>query len=115
VTQVDLAAQTLGSRVYQTVLFDPGSKRFSFQVAGSTRYSVVLNWTANTAEVSSEINTLATQMMGAINTKQNLDDNHIYVGGWQFYAGAANAYNTTYFGRDGTATFMNTWDKACST
>ncbi len=116
VHQINLSPQTLGSFVYQTVLWDPSSHRFTFQIASSTVYSVVISqWNPAGAQISSEINTLSTQMMGATGNHQNFWDSHIYYSGaWHNYAGGVTGYNTTYFGLSGSAVNMDTWDLACS-
>jgi hypothetical protein len=108
--QIDLAAQAVGTSHTETVSFiSPNS--FRFLTDGSADYSDIhMSWTPTGAYISTEITTLANQMMGDASTNQLFQSNQIQLsGGWISFTGILESYNS-HFSESGYAGSFNVWD-----
>lgn len=109
--------QTIGTYVYQKVLYNQSTNVFSVQIAGSTVWTTnqITSWQPNEAQVDAEITTLDDQMMGAINNKQVFSNNNIYYSGsWRTYQPSSLGPTANYFYLTGNGASFNVWDGACS-
>ena len=88
---------------------------FSYYDAGTLVFTHSASWVPRVGQFSSEIPSLNTQMMGAINNAVDfLGNKMFYNGAWHNLAGSLTNTGSAYFGMSGTATSFATWDKACS-
>lgn len=92
-----------------------GVGTFSFQVNGSLVFTHSASWTPTDGELSSEITSLNTQMMGATQNTVSFNQNQIsYNGSWHTLSSSLHNSNSTYFGISGNGSRFLTWDKACA-
>lgn len=107
--------KSVGTYTYYTVLYNPSSGVFTFQVNGNTVDTFTAGFDPKDAQTGSEIKTLASQMPGGYNSHAVYTDNQVYMNGsWQAFNGVTN-YNSTYFGLSQPSTSeIQTWDQACS-
>lgn len=118
VHEVNFGGYTEGSAPRFYTNYTPSTHTYRFYVDAVLQHSVVIaQWAPTKAEISTEITTLASQMMGASAINETFSNNQIQYGGSTFnYGGSwSGGYNSTYFYRAGTGLNFNVYDKACFT
>lgn len=116
--EVNFSGYSDGSSPRFYTNYTPATDTFRFYVDGVQQHSVVISqWVPSRAEVSSEITTLASQMMGASAVNETFSSNRIQYGGGTFnFDGVwSGGFNSTYFSRSGSGFNFNVYDKACFT
>lgn len=122
VWDLNLGSTSVGSLNYDTILYDPPSNRYQFQINSNTYHSTTsLTWFPTAAQIASEITNLNTQMMGATSVHEQFNSNHLYYnnqwyafGGSPFLSSSNGTNPATWFGYSGTAAGFQGWDKTCS-
>lgn len=106
--------QPTGQSTYYTVLYNNTPGKFTFQVNNSTITTETATFSPDSAQISGETKTLASQMPGGVYSGEVFGDSHIYLGSWSNFSGSNFVTNTTYHGIGGSGGLQrNTWDWAC--
>jgi len=111
---VDFGALAVGSTHNLEVYYIPSSYYTAFMVDGSVWTSTYLYWPPQNAQISSEITSLSTQMMGAVHAAEAFSNNRIRYGeSWHTFTGPIDYNNYTYFGQVHSTNWFDGWDLAC--
>ena len=94
-----------------------GAGTFSFSANGTLLLTHAASWTPTFAQISSEITSLNTQLMGADYNEMEFYQNQVsYGGNWHTLSSSVlfTAGASTYFGGTGNGSDFQTWDKKCT-
>jgi len=107
-------AQPVGQSTYYTTLWNYTPGKFTFQVASSTIDTETAAFTPNDGQAFGEINTLASQMPGALYAPEDFSNTNWWVSGWSAFNGSPYDSSTTYFNiAKYSSTHLQIGDKAC--
>ncbi len=105
-----------GTSTYYTMLYaDAGPPVFTFEAHGNVLQTLPAYFQPTAAQNAGETQNLADQMPGGSFVTETLDDGHIWINGWESFAGSDSNVYAQYYSMSGTSALRrDIWDSLCA-